>query len=93
MLSILVTRAAIVIAQSRGNGVQEIPRDGTERQRLIDALRALKRTAPFADRADLELAAASDAVYGDLVMVIDAASAEGFPRWAVTEPGALSMSR
>lgn len=87
-LSVLVTANAVWLGMSRINEFVEVPRG--DAKALARALRDIKATAFFADRADAEIAGEGTVAYGDVVKVIDAAASAGFTDWRVTSEHALS---
>jgi hypothetical protein len=90
VLSLLVTKAQIRVGVSRVNEFQEIARGPAELDTLAEALRTLKASAFFTDRADFEVAADDEVIYGDVVSVIDTASTVGFTAWQLTGPQDLA---
>jgi hypothetical protein len=88
-LSILITRQHIWVGLSRVNEFQELVRGESQSGELSKALAAHK-SKHFAKRTDLEIAAADDVSYGELVNVIDLATKAGFVDWQLTDPQALT---
>jgi len=97
-LSVLIQHDNIWLVQSRTGEQQSIPRTG-DAARDWDTFKAslteLKKSALFADRTDLELAAESisderNVVYQDVIQAMDIARAVGFSDIGLTDRGGLS---
>ncbi len=68
------------------NQIKFWARDAMVRDKLAAALQALKASRDFSGRTDLELAGYDDATYGDLLILVDLATAAGFVDWQLTTP-------
>jgi hypothetical protein len=91
-LSILVSTDKIRIGVSRTNDAVELPTGpgGPDAGKLERVLAERKRSAPFADRDDFEIAADDAVRYGDVASIIELAGKLGFEDARVLEPAALS---
>lgn len=95
-LSVLLDRDQIWVGVSRVNDFQPIPRtaSGYDWTRLEEALKSQKVSPFFADRTDIEIAAASTRdhpiVYQDVIATMDIAVKTGFVDVGITDPEGLS---
>ncbi|MCW5806685.1 MAG: hypothetical protein KIT31_30250, partial [Deltaproteobacteria bacterium] len=69
---------------------QKFAAEPAQLENVLAALKAHKASAPFGDRADLEVAGASDVAYKDLVALIDTAAKAGFLDWRLTDEAHLA---
>jgi biopolymer transport protein ExbD len=95
-LSVLLESDEIWVGVSRVNDFQRIPRTpaGYDWSTLEQTLKSQKASALFADKTDIEIAAASrpahPIVYQDMIAAMDVAIKTGFVDVGITDPQGLS---
>jgi biopolymer transport protein ExbD len=96
VISILLQSDKIIVGVSRIGTFQEIAKKGDAHdwEKFGETLKEHKKSADFADRADLELAAESNASspvkYEDIIKAMDTAVAVGFIDVGLSDPAGLS---